>query len=162
LDDVPEYRIDIDWEKAGALGVPITSILNVISWSFGSNYVNDFVRAGRVKHVDIQADAPYRMLPEDLKRLYVRNTVGKMVPSSSFATGYWTMVRQKLERYNSFPSINIWGEPAPGEKLGEAMQAMEELAGKLPRNLALIGLGFPTRSGRPLARPFHFIAFLFL
>ena len=77
LEDVPEYRIDVDWEKAGALGVPITSIHNTISAAFGSAYVNDFIQGGRVKRVYIQADAPYRMLPKDLERLYVRNNSGQ-------------------------------------------------------------------------------------
>jgi hydrophobe/amphiphile efflux-1 (HAE1) family protein len=80
LEDCPEYRIAVDWEKAGALGIPITAIHDTISIAFGSAYVNDFIRGGRVKHVDIQADAPYRMLPGDLEKLYVRNNAGKMVP----------------------------------------------------------------------------------
>jgi len=80
LEDVPEYRIDVDWEKAGGLGVPITGIHNTISAAFGSAYVNDFIQAGRVKRVYVQADAPYRMLPKDLERLYVRNTSGTMAP----------------------------------------------------------------------------------
>src|SRR5665811_104789 len=87
LEDVPEYRIDVDWEKAGALGVPITSIQNTISAAFGGAYVNDFIQGGRVKRVYVQADAPYRMLPRDIERLYVRNDAGKMVPFTSFATG---------------------------------------------------------------------------
>ncbi len=137
LEDVPEYRIDVDWEKAGALGVPITSIHDTISAAFGSAYVNDFIQAGRVKRVYIQADAPYRMLPRDLERLYVRNTAGNMVPFSSFASGHWTSGSPKLERFNGFPSINIWGEPAPGKSTGETMQAMEEIVTKLPQ-----GIGF--------------------
>lgn len=137
LDDVPEYYIQVDWEKAGALGVPITSIHNTIAAAFGSSYVNDFIQSGRVKRVFVQADAPYRMLPQDLKKLYVRNNIGKMVPFSSFASGHWGIGSPKLERYNAFPSINIWGEPAPGLSSGEAMTAMEELAGKLPQ-----GIGF--------------------
>ncbi len=137
MEDVPEYRIDVDWEKAGALGVPITAIHNTIAAAFGSAYVNDFIQAGRVKRVFVQADAPYRMLPKDLEKLYVRNTAGKMVPFSSFASGHWAYGSPKLERYNGFPSINIWGEPAPGESSGVAMQAMEEIASKLPQ-----GIGF--------------------
>ena len=133
MEDVPEYRIDVDWEKAGALGVPITSIHNTISAAFGSAYVNDFIQGGRVKRVYVQADAPYRMLPEDLEKLYVRNTAGKMVPFSSFASGRWTSGSPRLERYNGFPSLNIWGEPAPGKSSGEAMQAMEEIVAKLPQ-----------------------------
>ncbi|EFK10758.1 acriflavine resistance protein B [delta proteobacterium NaphS2] len=137
MEDVPEYRIDVDWDKAGALGVPVTSIHDTIASAFGSAYVNDFIQAGRVKRVYVQADAPYRMLPDDLKRLYVRNSAGKMVPFSSFASGRWTLGSPKLERYNAFPAINIWGEPAPGMSSGEAMAAMEEIASKLPQ-----GIGF--------------------
>jgi HAE1 family hydrophobic/amphiphilic exporter-1 len=137
LEDVPEYRVDVDWEKAGALGVPITAIHKTISDAFGSAYVNDFIQGGRVKRVYLQADTPYRMLPEDLRRLYVRNTAGKMVPFSSLASSHWTSGSPKLERFNGFPSMNIWGEPAPGRSSGEAMQAMEEITSKLPR-----GIGF--------------------
>ncbi len=125
LEDVPEYRIDVDWEKAGALGLPISRIHNTISAAFGSAYVNDFINAGRVKRVYVQADAPYRMLPKDLEKLYMRNTAGKMAPFSSFASGHWISGSPKLERYNAFPSINIWGEAAPGRSSGEAMKAME-------------------------------------
>jgi len=137
LDDVPQYRIDVDWEKAGALGVPITSIHNTISAAFGSAYVNDFIHGGRVKRVYAQAEAPHRMLPSDLERLYVRNEAGTMTPFNSFASGRWTYGPSRLERFNAFPSINIFGEPAPGRSSGEAMQAIEEIISKLPR-----GIGF--------------------
>ncbi len=137
MEDVPEYYLDVDWEKAGALGIPITSIHNNIAAAFGSAYVNDFVQGGRVKRVYAQLDAPYRMLPKDLDKLYVRNSKGKMVPLSSFASGHWAFGSPQLERYNGFPSINIWGEPAPGHSSGEAMAAMEELTSKLPQ-----GIGF--------------------
>ncbi|RJR41327.1 MAG: efflux RND transporter permease subunit [Desulfobacteraceae bacterium] len=137
LEDVPEYRVDVDWEKAGALGVPITAIHGTIAAAFGSAYVNDFVQGGRIKRVFVQADAPYRMLPKDLEKLYVRNSIGTMVPFSSFASGRWTSGAPRLERFNGFPSMNIWGEPAPGRSSGEAMQAMEEIVGKLPK-----GIGF--------------------
>ncbi len=137
MDDVPQYRVDVDWEKAGALGIPISVIQYSIAAAFGSAYVNDFIQAERVKRVYVQADAPFRMLPKDLEKIYVRNTSGKMVPFSSFATGRWTFGSPKLERFNAFPSINIQGEPAPGRSSGEAMTAMEELAAKLPP-----GIGF--------------------
>ncbi len=137
MEDVPEYRIDVDWEKAGALGVPITAIHSTISAAFGSAYVNDFIQGGRIKRVYAQADAPYRKLPNDLEKLYVRNTTGKMVPFSSFASGHWTYGSPRLERYNGFPSVNIWGEPAPGRSSGEAMAAMEEIVENLP-----LGIGF--------------------
>jgi len=168
MEDVPEYHINVDWEKAGALGVPITSIHNTIAASFGGAYVNDFVRAGRVKKVYLQADAPYRMLPKDLEKLYVRNTAGKMVPFSSFASGHWAYGAAKLERYNGFPSINIWGEPAPGMSSGEAMRAMEELSSRLPKGIAFdwTGLSYQERmatSQAPLIYAFSiFVIFLVL
>jgi HAE1 family hydrophobic/amphiphilic exporter-1 len=147
MEDVPEYRVDVDWEKAGAQGIPISSIHNTISAAFGSAYVNDFIQAGRVKRVFVQADAPYRMLPKDLEKLYVRNTVGKMVPFSSFASGHWTSGSPKLERFNGFPSMNIWGEPAPGRSSGEAMNAMEEITSKLPAGVGYdwTGLSYQER-----------------
>jgi hydrophobe/amphiphile efflux-1 (HAE1) family protein len=135
LEDVPEYRVDVDWAKAGALGLPITAIHTTISTALGSDYVNNFIQGGRVKRVYVQADASYRMLPKDLEKLYVRNTAGKMVPFSSFASGHWAYGAPQLERYNAFPSINIWGEAAPGRSSGEAMQAMEEFISKLPREI---------------------------
>ena len=168
MEDVPEYRIDVDWDKAGALGVPITSIHNTIAAAFGSAYVNDFIQAGRVKRVFVQADAPYRMLPHDLEKLYVRNNVGKMVPFSSFASGRWTLGSPQLERYNAFPSINIWGEPAPGRSSGEAMQAMEEIVSKLPQGIGYdwTGLSYQERmatSQGPILYTFSiFVIFLCL
>ncbi len=137
LEDVPEYRIDVDWERAGAQGVPINSIHHTIAAAFGSAYVNDFIQGGRVKRVYAQADAPYRMLPTDLERLHVRNAAGRMVPFSSFASGHWTSGSPKLERFNGFPSINILGEAAPGRSSGEAMQAMEGFVRELP-----LGVGY--------------------
>jgi hydrophobic/amphiphilic exporter-1 (mainly G- bacteria), HAE1 family len=137
MDDVPEYRVDVDWEKAGALGVPITSIHDTISGAFGSAYVNNFIQGGRVKRVFIQADAPYRMLPKDIEKLYVRNTAGKMVPFSSFASNHWTSGSPRLERFNGFPSMNIQGEPALRKSSGVAMKAMEDMVSKLPQ-----GIGF--------------------
>ena len=137
MEDVPQYRVDVDWEKAGALGVPITSIHNSIAQTFGGTYVNDFMQGGRIKRVYVQADAPYRMLPRDIEKLYVNNTSGKMVPFSSFASGRWTSGSPRLERFNGFPSMNIRGEAMPGKSSGEAMQAMEEMVRKLPQ-----GIGF--------------------
>ncbi|HPL62388.1 MAG TPA: efflux RND transporter permease subunit [Syntrophales bacterium] len=168
MDDVSEYRVDVDWEKAGALGVPISSIHRTISASFGSSYANDFIQGGRVKRVYIQADAPYRMLPKDLERLYVRNSEGKMVPFSSFASGRWTSGPPRLARYNGFPSINFWGEAAPGKSSGEAMQAMEEAVEKLPRGFGFdwAGLSYQERMSStqaPLLYTFSiFVIFLCL
>lgn len=137
LADVPEYRTDVDWEKAGTLGVPISTIHNTISAAFGSSYVNDFIQNGRVKRVYVQADAPYRMLPSDLEKLYVRNNKGGIVPVSGLTSERWLYASPRLERYNSFPSLEFLGEPAPGKSSGDSMQAMEEIVSKLPK-----GIGF--------------------
>jgi len=135
MEDVPEYRLDVDWERAGALGVPISSIHTTIAAAFGSSYINNFIQGGRVKRVYAQADAPYRMLPKDIEKLYVRNGAGKMVPFTAFATARWSSGAPRLERFNAFPSMNIQGEPAPGRSSGEAMAAMRELVGKLPQGI---------------------------
>jgi HAE1 family hydrophobic/amphiphilic exporter-1 len=168
LEDVPEYRIDVDWEKAGALGVPIASIHRTISASFGGAYANDFIQGGRIKRVYVQADAPYRMLPRDLEKLFVRNTAGKMVPFASFASGRWRSGSPSLARFNGFPSINFWGEPAPGRSSGEAMQAMEDAVAKLPKGIGFdwTGLSYQERmasSQAPLLYTFSiFVIFLCL
>ncbi|MDY0360897.1 MAG: efflux RND transporter permease subunit [Desulforegulaceae bacterium] len=135
MEDVAQYRLDIDWEKAGTLGVPIDGIHQTIVAAFGSSYVNDFIQGGRVKRVYVQADKEYRMLPEDIEKLYVRNTKGTMTPFSAFSSGYWTYGSPKLERFNAFPSINILGEAPHGKSTGEAMQAMEELTAGLNQNI---------------------------
>jgi len=162
LEDVTQYRIDVDWEKAGALGVPINAIHHTISSAFGSAYVNNFIQGGRVKRVYVQADAPYRMLPNDLERLYVRNVSGTMTPFTAFASGRWFQGSPLLERFNSFPSLNIWGEPAPGRSSGEAMQAMTEIVANLPRGIGYdwTGISFQERlagSQAPLLYTFSVI-----
>jgi HAE1 family hydrophobic/amphiphilic exporter-1 len=150
LDDVPEYRSDVDWEKAGTWGVPLSDVHTTVSAAFGSAYVNNFIQGGRVKRVYVQADAPYRMLPSDLNRLYVRNNAGKMVPFSALTSGRWIFASPKLERYNSFPALNFLGEPAPGRSSGEAMQAMEELVSKLPQGFSYdwTGLSYQERASQ--------------
>ncbi len=162
LDDVTQYRIDVDWEKAGALGVPISSIHNTISAAFGSAYVNDFIQGGRVKRVYVQADAPYRMLPKDLERIYVTNNKGTMTPFTSFASGHWFSGSPLLERFNSFPSMNIWGEPAPGRSSGEAMKAMEEIVSKLPKGIGFdwAGLSYQERMAKSQAPMLYFFSIL--
>ncbi len=168
MDPVAEYKIDVDWEKAGSLQLPINSINANIAAAFGGMYVNDFVKDGRVKKVYLQYDAPYRMLPEDLQRIYVRNAEGKMVPFSAFAKGKWIYGAQQLERYNGFPSINIQGEAAPGFSSGDAIKIMEEIASKLPKEIgyAWTGLSYQEKmatSQGPLVYAFAiFVIFLVL
>jgi hydrophobe/amphiphile efflux-1 (HAE1) family protein len=162
LEDVPEYRVDVDWDKAGALGLPITAIHNTISAAFGSAYVNDFIQGGRVKRVYVQADALYRMLPGDLDRLYVRNTAGKMVPYSAFASGHWTSGSPKLERFNGFPSLNIVGEAAQGRSSGEAMAAMAGFVRKLPQGIGYdwTGVSYQERQAGAQTAPLYAFSIL--
>ncbi|KAA1195446.1 efflux RND transporter permease subunit [Photorhabdus heterorhabditis] len=139
-EDTPQYRVRIDQEKAEALGVSISDINSTLSTMFGSHYVNDFIDRGRVKKVYVQSEAPYRMLPSDIYKLYVRNKQGEMVPFSAFADTSkepWSYGSPRLERYNGLPSMEILGEAAPGKSTGDAMALMEELASQLPN-----GIGF--------------------
>jgi len=134
--DVPQYKVDIDWEKAGALGVPISSVQSYLSASFGSAYIGNFVQGGRVKRVYAQADAPFRMTPEDLNRIHVRNNRGGLVPLSAITTGRWIYGSPRLERYNGFPALDIQGEAGLGYSTGDAMKAMDELVRQLPQGIA--------------------------
>ncbi len=131
-DDMPEFRVDVDYAKAGALGVSVADINDLISTAWGSAYVNDFNDRGRTKKVYIQGEAAARMTPEDLGKWYVRNNQGQMVPLSAFATGHWIYGPPYLQRFNGVPAVEIMGEPAPGFSSGDAMNAMVELIGKLP------------------------------
>jgi multidrug efflux pump len=137
LEDTPQYELNVDTQRAGAVGLTVAGINDTLSSAWGSAYVNDFVDRGRVKRVYMQADAPFRMLPGDLERWYARNDQGRMVPFSSFATARWTFGSPRLERYNDVPSLEMLGMPAPGRSSGEAMQEIETMAAKLP-----IGIGF--------------------
>src|SRR5882757_3964282 len=132
LDDEPQYQFNVNWEKAGALGLTITDINSTLSAAWGSQFVDDFIDRGRVKRVFIQGDAPSRMLPQDLTDWYVRNSAGQMVPFSAFADAQWGYGSPKLERYNGVPSIEILGQPIAGVSTGAALDAMEGYAKQLP------------------------------
>ncbi len=168
MEDVPEYRVDVDWEKVGAQKLQISQVHSTISATFGSAYVNDFIMGGRIKRVFVQADAPFRMLPEDLDKLHVRNLEGKMVPYRSFASGRWSSGSPRLERFNGAPCVNLWGQSAPGYSSGDAMQAMEELTAKLPQGFDYdwTGLSYQERQGTAQTGPLYafsiLIVFLFL
>ncbi|MEZ0188684.1 efflux RND transporter permease subunit [Ralstonia solanacearum] len=137
LEDSPQYQVDIDREKANALGVAFADINAVLSTALGSAYANDFPNYGRQQRVIVQADRINRMQPEDIMNLFVRNTQGSMVPMSAFAKGHWIVGPVQLVRYNGYPSIRISGDAATGASTGEAMDEMERLASKLPA-----GIGF--------------------
>ncbi|MBE2261398.1 MAG: efflux RND transporter permease subunit [Burkholderiaceae bacterium] len=137
LEDAPQLQLDIDRDKANALGVGYDAINNAISTALGSSYVNDFPNAGRLQRVVVQADAPARMQPEDLLRLSVTNNKGQTVPLSAFASTRWVTGPMQTVRYNGYPSMRISGSAAPGQSTGAAMMEMEQLAAQLPQ-----GFGF--------------------
>ncbi|MDB5974615.1 MAG: multidrug efflux transporter permease [Nevskia sp.] len=137
LADEPQYKLDIDWEKASALGLSIADISQTLGAGWGSAYVNQFVDRGRVKRVFIQGEPESRMLPQDMDKWYVRNAAGQMVPFSAFSTARWSTGSPKLERYNGAPALEFLGAPAPGKSTGDALTAMEAATAKLPK-----GLGF--------------------
>ncbi len=137
LEDMPQFKLNVDQEKAESLGVSISDINQTIATALGSTYANDFIDHGRVKKVYVQSEAPFRMLPDDINSWYVRGNQGQMVPFSAFSTAAWIHGSPRLERYNGLPSMEILGEAAEGKSTGEAMKLMEQLAEKLP-----VGIGF--------------------
>ncbi|MEF3107649.1 efflux RND transporter permease subunit [Raoultella sp. WB_B2P2-3] len=137
MDDTPQFRILIDQEKAKALGLSLSDVNTTLSAAWGGSYVNDFVDSGRVKRVYVMGDSPYRMMPDDIDKWFVRAGNGKMVPFSSFASAKWVYGSPRLERFNGLPAMEILGQPAPGRSSGEAMALMEQLASQLPK-----GMGF--------------------
>lgn len=147
LSDVPQFKIDIDSEKASALGLSLSDINRTLQIAWGSSYVNDFVDKGRIKRVYLQADAPHRMMPEDLDNWYVRNNTGEMVPFNTFSSAEWTYGSPKLERFNGNSSVNIQGSPAPGVSTGAAMEEIQKIVKTLPEGLGLewYGLSYEER-----------------
>jgi multidrug efflux pump len=150
LSDAPQYKLQIDREKASAYGLSISDINSSIQGALASDYVNQFMRNGRVKQVYVQGIASSRMLPSDLDKWYVRNSAGGMVPFSAFMTGHWVTGPQKVEIYNGLTALEIQGQPAPGVSTGEAMTEMAKLVAKLPPGVGFewTGLSFEeTASG---------------
>ena len=144
LDDTPQLHIQIDQAKASAQGVSLADVNSTLSAAWGSSFINDFVDRGRVKRVYMQADAPYRMTPDDLNRWYVRSSNGGMSPFSSFSSATWTVGPATLSRYNGLPAIELNGQPAPGVSSGTAIKEMGKLFEKLGPDVGyeLTGLSF--------------------
>lgn len=141
LSDEPQFQIEIDEEKARALGLNLVDINSTMSIAWGSAYINDFIDRGRVKKVFLQGKAESRVGPDDFAKWYVRNDAGKMVPFSAFATGKWVYGPAKLERFNGVPAVQIVGGTAPGVSTGEAMAVVEGLAQQLPPGVDLVWSG---------------------
>lgn len=164
LADVPQYKLDIDYEKAGALGVSTSDITATLATAWGSTYVNDFIDNGRVKKVFMQGDAPFRMLPGDIEKWYVRNRTNAMVPFASFTQGHWSYGSPRLERYNGVASMEILGAPAPGVSSGEAMEIIESLASKLPKGIGLewTGISYEERMAGSQTLLLYSVSLLFV
>ncbi|MCG5243632.1 multidrug efflux RND transporter permease subunit [Azospirillum doebereinerae] len=134
-------RLDIDREKAEALGVSFSSVSNTLSTAMGSTYVNDFPNAGRMQQVIVQADASARMQIDDVLGLHVRNAAGGMVPLSEIVRPVWSETPLQLVRYQGFPAARISGSAAPGVSSGGAMAEMERLAAQLSSGFAIAWTG---------------------
>jgi multidrug efflux pump len=140
-DDAPQFRILVDPKKASALGVPIQDISTTLATAWGGEYIDDFVDRGRVKRVYVQADAPFRMVPEDFNLWSVKNSNGEMVPFSSFASWRWDFGSPRLERYNGSSAIEVNGEAAPGVSSGTAMAEVQRIVSQLPKGIGLAWTG---------------------
>lgn len=137
LDDVPQYKINIDSEKASALGLSLSDINETLQIAWGSSYVNDFVDDGRIKKVYLQSQSSARMMPDDLNKWYVRNSDGDMVPFSTFSTAEWIYGSPKLERFNGTSSVNLQGGVPQGASTGDAMNAVQEIVDQLPAGFGI-------------------------
>lgn len=136
-EDAPQLKVDIDQEQAAAYGIAMADINSLLSTAWGSAYVNDFIDRGRIKRVFVQGEADSRTNPEDINKWYVRNNSGDMISLGGISSSEWQTGSPSLNRYNSFPTMNIQGSAAPGVSTGEAMDAMEKMVEQLPE-----GIGF--------------------
>jgi multidrug efflux pump len=145
--DAPQFRLDLDIEKASALGLAIGDINATLQAAWGGQYIDDFIDRGRVKRVYVQADAPFRMVPEDFRLWSVRNNHDEMVPFSAFASSHWDYGSPRLERYNGIPAMQMNGEAAPGISSGDAMAEVQKLVAELPAGFGLewTGLSYQER-----------------
>jgi multidrug efflux pump len=161
-DDAPQFKLDIDDVRAGALGVSLDDANSVLATAWGSSYVSDFIENGRVKKVYLQADAEYRMVPEDINSWYVRNKTGDMVPFSAFATARWQYGSPRLERYNGISSVEVMGQAAPKVSTGEAMAEMEKMAAQLPTGIGYewTGLSYEEKNAGAQAPALYAISLL--
>jgi multidrug efflux pump len=140
-EDTPQLQLDIDQHAAQASGVSIADINTTLAGAWGGVYVNDFIDRGRIKRVFLQADAPFRMAPEDLDQWYVRTASGAMAPFAAFTQSRWVLASPRLERFNGSPSFNIQGQGAPGVSSGTAMRRMEAIARRLPAGVGVSWTG---------------------
>jgi multidrug efflux pump len=164
LEDAPQYKLSINREKARALGVSIADLNETLQGAFGSEYINQFTRNGRVKQVYIQGKPESRMLPSDIGSWYARNTSGNMVPFDAFVTGEWGQGPQKVEGYNGLTAIEILGGPNVGVSTGEAMSIMEHLVSQLPRGITSqwTGLSYEEEKAGRQTGPLYAVSFILI
>ncbi|HEY9093080.1 multidrug efflux RND transporter permease subunit [Parasphingorhabdus sp.] len=140
----PQLKVDIDRVLARSLGLAISDVNSALAINFGSAFANEFVYNGRSQQVYVQADARYRMTPEDVMDLRVPNDRGELVPFSTFAKVEWTAGPPSLGRYNGYPAMTISGEAAEGQSSGAALEEVERLIEQLPDGIGYewTGLSF--------------------
>ena len=160
MEDAPQFHLDIDREKANALGITIADINTTIEGALGSIYVNQFLRDDRVKQVYIQGEPDARMIPDDLNKWYIRNATGGMVPFNAFVSGQWIMGPQKVEDYNGLNAFEILGQPAAGYSSGDSIAAMKEILAKLPTGVGYewTGLSFEQMASGSSTGPLYALA----
>lgn len=163
LEDAPQLRLDVDRDKAAALGIGFDAINTALSTSLGSAYVNDFPNSGRMQRVIVQSDARTRMQPDDLLQIVVTSSAGRSVPFSAFASVSWVRGAMQAVRYNGYPALRISGDAAPGYSTGDAIAEMEKLATQLPPGFAFEWTGLSREeklSGRqaPILLAFSMLA----
>ncbi len=135
MEDSPQLKLEIDRDKANALGLSVSDINATLSGTFGSIYVNDFPNLGRQQRVILQAVPEKRLMPEDLEKLHVRNAQGQMVPFSAFARSNWVNGPVQLVRFNGYPAMKIQGDAAPGHSSGDALAEVEKMVAQLPQGI---------------------------
>ncbi len=135
MEDSPQLKLEIDRDKANALGLSVSDINQTLSGTFGSVYVNDFPNMGRQQRVILQAVPEKRLMPEDLDKLHVRNSHGQMVPFSAFARSSWVNGPVQLVRFNGYPAMKIQGDAAPGFSSGDALAEVEKMVAQLPQGV---------------------------
>ncbi len=161
-EDTPQLRLKVDVQKAAALGVPMSTINGTLAVAWGGSYIDDYLDRGRVKRVYLQADAPFRMTPEDFGLWSVRGSSGEMTPISAIATSYWDYGSPRLERYNGVPAMEMNGEAKPGVSTGEAMAEVERLVTQLPQGIGIewTGVSYQERAAGAQAPLLYALSFL--
>ncbi|MBB3965335.1 efflux RND transporter permease subunit [Rhizobium metallidurans] len=139
---VPQYRADLNREKAKALGVPINTVFDAMQATFGSLYVNDFTLYGRNYQVKLQSEDAFRQSPQDLRQVFVRSDSGAMIPLDALVNVTRIIGPDQVERFNAFNSAKITGNPAPGYTSSDAIKALQEVAAEtLPASYQIAWTG---------------------